>query len=122
MPTITGLNPASATPGGSAFTLTVNGTGFVYGAVVRWKGANRTTYVSSTQLTAAITSRTLPAGTASVTVFNPAPGGGASNAVSFLVGAPKRVYLPLAVKNYLPSPAAPVLNPIATRTAMGPTR
>ena len=32
--------------------------------------------------------------------------------MSFLVGTPKRVYLPLVVKNYVPPPAAPVLNPI----------
>ena len=90
VPTITGLNPSSATPGGPAFTLTVNGTGFINSSVVRWKGANRTTtYVSSTRLTAAITAADIAAaGTASVTVFNPAPGGGASNAVSFVVGNP----------------------------------
>ena len=39
VPTITGLNPASAISGGPAFTLTVNGTGFVNGAVVRWNGS-----------------------------------------------------------------------------------
>ena len=90
VPTITGLNPSSATPGGPAFTLTVNGTGFVNGSVVHWNGSNRTTtYVSSTQLTAAITMADIAtAGTANVTVFNPAPGGGASNAVSFAVGNP----------------------------------
>ena len=90
VPTITGLNPPSATPGGPAFTLTVNGTGFVSSSVVRWNGSNRTTtYVSSTQLTAAITAADIAtAGTASVTVFNPAPGGGTSNAVSFVVGNP----------------------------------
>ena len=61
------------------------------------------------KLTAAITAADIAtAGTASVTVFNPAPGGGASNAVSFLVGTPKKVYLPLVVKS-LP---APVLNAI----------
>ena len=110
VPTITGLNPFWATPGGPAFTLTVNGTGFVNGAVVRWNGANRTTtYVSGTQLTAAVTMADIATpGTASVTVLNPAPGGGESNAMSFLVGTPKKVYLPLVVKS-LP---APVLNAI----------
>jgi serine protease len=114
VPTITGLNPFFATPGGPDFMLTVNGTGFVNGAVVRWNGSDRaTTRVSSTQLTAMISgSGIVSPGTAYVTVFNPAPGGGPSNVVSFLIGTPKRVYLPLVVKNYLPSPAAPVLNPI----------
>ena len=101
VPTITGLSPSSALPGGPAFTLTVNGTGFISSSVVRWKGANRTTtYVSGTQLTAAITAADIAAaGTASVTVINPAPGGGASNAMSFVVVSPKKkVYLPLVMK------------------------
>ena len=100
VPTITGLNPSSATPGGGGFTLTVNGTNFISSSVVRWKGADRTTtYVSSTKLTAAILASDIAAaGSASVTVFNPAPGGGLSNAVSFLVSTSKKVYLPLVVK------------------------
>jgi hypothetical protein len=110
LPTITGLDPSHATPGGGGFTLTVNGTNFISGAVVRWKGADRTTiYVNSTKLTAAILASDIAtAGSASVTVFNPAPGGGLSNAVSFLVGSLKKVYLPLVVRS-LP---APVLNAI----------
>ena len=121
VPTITGLNPFFATPGGSGFTLTVNGTGFVNGAVVQWSGSNRTTsYVSSTRLTAQITVDNIAApGSASVTVINPPPGGGTSNTVSFLVGTPKRVYLPLVVKNSLPPPAAPVLNGIANTDGDG---
>ena len=55
-PTISSLSPASATAGGPAFTLTVNGSNFVSGSVVQWNGSNRTTtFVSATQLTAAIT-------------------------------------------------------------------
>jgi subtilisin family serine protease len=114
VPTITGLNPFFATSGGPDFMLTVNGTGFVNGAVVRWNSSDRaTTRDSSTRLTAIISGSDIASpGTASVTVFNPAPGGGPSNAVSFLVGTPKKVHLPLAAKNYLPPPAAPVLNAI----------
>ena len=44
-PTLTGLNPSSATAGGPAFSLTVNGTGFVTSSVVRWKGVDRPTHV-----------------------------------------------------------------------------
>ena len=114
VPTITGLNPSSATPGGPGFTLTVNGTGFIASSVVRWKGVDRpTTYVNSTQLTADIAAADIAAaGTASVTVFNPTPGGGTSNAASFFVGSLKKVYLPLVLRNYPPVPAAPVLNAI----------
>jgi hypothetical protein len=71
------LAPASAAPGGAAFTLTVNGSGFVSGATVNWNGSARTTtVVSSSQLTAAITAADIAsAGTATITVTNPAPGG-----------------------------------------------
>jgi hypothetical protein len=86
-PTTVSLSPAAATAGGSGFTLTVTGTNFVGGSVVRWNGANRpTTYVSATQLTAAIPAADVAtAGTAQVTVFNPAPGGGTSNAQAFAI-------------------------------------
>jgi hypothetical protein len=105
VPTITGLNPSSATLGGGGFTLTVNGTNFISSSVVRWKGADRTTtYANSTKLTAAVLASDIAAvGSASVTVFNPAPGGGTSNAVSFSISTSVKTYLPLVVKNYPPS-------------------
>ena len=54
-PSITGLSPSSATAGGSAFALTVDGGAFVDGAQVRWNGAIlSTTYVSPTRLTAQV--------------------------------------------------------------------
>lgn len=83
IPTIGGISPASATAGGSAFTLTVNGTGFVNGSIVRFNNIDRaTTFVSSTQLTIQITTSDIAAaGTANISVFTPAPGGGASSAV-----------------------------------------
>jgi len=86
-PTISSLSPASATAGGAAFNLTVNGTGFFTGSVVRWNGADRpTAYSSATQLIAPISAGDIMAGgTAQVTVFNPAPGGGTSNAFNFPV-------------------------------------
>jgi hypothetical protein len=86
-PVTTGLSPASTLAGGPDFTLTVNGSGFVNGAVVRLNGADRpTTFVSTVQVTAAIPAADIAApGTASITVFNPAPGGGASNAQALTV-------------------------------------
>lgn len=88
-PTTTGLSPTSATQGENGLTLTVSGTNFVNGAVVRWAGADRaTTFVSSTILEAAISTADLStSGTRSITVFNPAPGGGTSNAQTFTVNA-----------------------------------
>lgn len=81
------LVPASTAPAGAAFTLTVNGTGFASSAVVNWNGSPRTTtFISSTQVTAAILATDIAtASTASVTVTNPAPGGGTSEAVMFQV-------------------------------------
>jgi hypothetical protein len=79
------LFPSQKTPGSAAFTLTVNGTGFVSGATVNWNGNARiTTFVSSSQVTATINAADVTtAGTALVTVSNPAPGGGSSNPVFF---------------------------------------
>ena len=79
------LVPSSVAPGGSAFTLTVNGTGFVSGASVHFNGtALTTTFVSGSQLTASVPAASVAsAGTASITVANPSPGGGLSNVAYF---------------------------------------
>jgi subtilase family serine protease len=94
-PVITSVSPATVAVGSPAFTLTVTGTSFVNNAVVRWNGANRTTtFVNSTTLTAAIPATDLvAAGTAAVTVANPAPVAAPSNAVNvtITVGAPDLV-------------------------------
>ena len=105
------LVPDAVAPGGPAFTLTVNGTGFVSSSVVNWSGSARTTtFFSGSRLTAAITAADIAtAGTASVTVVNPTPGGGASN-VTFLsitnpttsvttslASSPSTGYFPLSV-------------------------
>lgn len=87
MPVISSLNPSSATTGGAAFSLTVNGSNFVGTSQIQWNGNNRTTsFISSTQLTAQIAAADIAsAGTLPVTVVNPSPGGGASTAVSFTI-------------------------------------
>ncbi|MGA2606727.1 MAG: choice-of-anchor D domain-containing protein [Terriglobia bacterium] len=90
VPAITSLSPSSTSAGSTAFTLTVNGSNFVSSSVVRWNGSDRTTtFVSATQLHAAIpASDIVTGGTAQITVFNPSPGGGASNALSFAIAVP----------------------------------
>jgi hypothetical protein len=90
VPTITALSPTSATAGGAAFTLTVNGTNFNASSVVNFNGAAKTTtFVSATQITAAITAADIAvAGTLAVTVTNPTPGGGTSAATNFIVNNP----------------------------------
>jgi hypothetical protein len=58
------LVPASAVPGISGLTLTVNGTGFVSGAQVEWNGAAlATTFMSSSQVTATVPSSDLATAT-----------------------------------------------------------
>jgi len=84
------LVPMNAAPGGSDFTLTVNGAGFVSSSVVNWNGTALTTvFVSSSQLTATVPASNIAAtGTASITVSSPAPGGGRSNVEFFQVSSP----------------------------------
>lgn len=88
-PTISGLSPGAVAAGSAAFTLTVNGNGFVPGAVVNWNGSARTTaFVNSGQLTAQITAADVAnVGSAQITVVNPAPGGGTSNTLSFTISS-----------------------------------
>ncbi|MET4076454.1 IPT/TIG domain-containing protein [Hymenobacter sp. UYCo722] len=90
MPAITSLAPNTAVAGSAAFTLTVNGTGFVSGSVVNFNGAAlATTYGSATQLTAPVpASAVATAGAYNVTVTSPAPGGGTSAAATFTVTTP----------------------------------
>lgn len=84
------LVPDSAAPGGSDFTLTVNGTGFVSASVVQWNGSGlATTFVSASQLTAIVPAADVAApSTASVWVTNPSPGGGVSNVVTLSIRTP----------------------------------
>jgi hypothetical protein len=71
VPAISSISPSSATAGGAAFTLTVNGSGFVTGSVVNWNGSARaTTFASSTMVTAISAADIAAAGTVSVTVVN----------------------------------------------------
>ncbi len=76
--------------------LKVTGLGFVSQSVVDWNStALATAYVSSTELTATIPPRDFATtGSFSVTVVNPAPGGGTSNAETFQVLAtPTNVFV-----------------------------
>lgn len=87
---ISGLAPASAETGGDAFTLTVDGAGFVNGAVVRWNNFTRpTTFVSPTQLKASITRADIGAsGSFEITVANPGSTGDTSNIRVLTVAPP----------------------------------
>jgi hypothetical protein len=87
VPAVTRLSPEAMLQGSAGFQLSVVGSNFVPGAKVRWNGEERgTSFESSTMLTAVIpASDVAAAGEASVTVWNPAPGGGQSNEATFRV-------------------------------------
>jgi hypothetical protein len=105
-PLIASLSPATASPNGAAFTLTVNGSNFVSGnannpslpstppfsgSVVAWNGSPRTTaFVSSTQLTAQIAAADIVGASCNgVSVFTYTGGGNEifSPAVSFIASS-----------------------------------
>ena len=72
---VTPLVPNTATAGSAAFTLTVNGSGFVSQSVVYWNStAHTTTFVTSSQITAAISAADV-ANAGAVPVFVKNPGG-----------------------------------------------
>jgi hypothetical protein len=87
VPALTSISPSSVTAGGAAFTLTVNGSNFVSASSVQWNGSNlATTYMNAAKLTATVPASDIAsAGSAQITVFNPAPAGGTSNALSLLI-------------------------------------
>jgi trimeric autotransporter adhesin len=84
------LIPTFALVGGPAFTLTVNGSGFVQGSTVIWQTTPLvTTFVNATQLTAAVPAKLINlegAGVATITVAT--PGTLPSNPASFLINLP----------------------------------
>ncbi|MGH9938792.1 MAG: beta strand repeat-containing protein, partial [Blastocatellia bacterium] len=91
-PVINFLSPSSVVAGGPAFQLSVFGTNFAPGSVVRWNGQDRTTnLILVTGLVAQIPASDIAnVGSAQVTVFSPAPGGGLSNAVTFNINQAAR--------------------------------
>ncbi|MGA8940177.1 MAG: IPT/TIG domain-containing protein, partial [Acidobacteriaceae bacterium] len=87
VPSISSISPNLVQAGSAAVTLTVTGTGFNANSTVNLGGAAlATTYVSSTQLTAAVTATAIANyGWAPVTVSNPTPGGGVSSVVPLTI-------------------------------------
>jgi hypothetical protein len=89
LPGTMSLSPASIIVGGSTFALTVNGTGFVPGSVVEWKGTPlTTTFVNATKLTAVIPAADIVSGTDLITVHSVTPGGGTSGSLTFTINNP----------------------------------
>jgi len=87
MPSVGSLSPASVPSGGSDLEVAVLGSGFVASSVAEWNGIPlATAYVNGSRLMVLIpAARMVSAATPSITVTNPAPGGGTSAGVTFTV-------------------------------------
>jgi hypothetical protein len=110
VPVLTSMSPAFASEGGTAFTLTITGSGFTSGSTVYWgTTALSTQYGSATQLTAQVqTSEIATPGITAVTIETPAPGGGTSNTLQYEVDS--------ATSG---STTPPVFNPLTATVAPG---
>jgi hypothetical protein len=86
VPSLSSLSPAAADAGSPSFVLSVDGGGFVAGAVVSLNGTDLpTTFVSASRVTASVpASKVAFAGSASVTVTNP---DGRSTSRVFMIAA-----------------------------------
>ena len=75
------------TAGVSGFTLTVTGTNFLSLSTIEWNGSQiPTEYISSSQLQAQVTASDVAmAGSVSITVLTPSPGGGTSTSLPFAI-------------------------------------
>jgi len=89
VPTISTVDPESAPATGESLTVDITGTGFVPGSVVLWNGAPQpTSYVGVSHLSAVVPGdEFVSAVDATITVENPAPGGGRSSSVAFSIAA-----------------------------------
>jgi hypothetical protein len=87
LPTISSMSPAVQTAGNGAFTLTVNGSGFISGSTIYWGASALTTqFAGASKLTASVPASDIASsGTYPITVQNPSPGGGTSNDLQFEV-------------------------------------
>ena len=97
VPVLSSISPTSLIAGGNGFTLTATGTSFVQGAQVRRNGyALATTFVSATEVQAAVPAGDTLDGTAKITIWNPGPGGGTSAAQTLTIDNPVPVAMSLS--------------------------
>jgi hypothetical protein len=90
IPSIEWLLPGGVDAGDPGLSVAIHGANFASGASVLWNGQTRpATLISSNELWVDVTAEELLIpGPVVVSVSNPAPGGGASNSVTFEVAAP----------------------------------
>lgn len=112
VPAVTSIAPTSmevGSPGVPDVLLTVTGTGFTPRSLIRF-GAHleSATYVSPTTVTMEISRHLFTGANAAVpvTVYNPAPGGGESNAVNFAITDPPPPAVPPVLTSIDPDHAA----------------
>ncbi len=89
-PVLTAVVPTTLLAGSASATLTVTGTGFVPTSRVHWNGTLRpTTVTSATTLSATLDAVDMAAaGSGTVTVVTPSPGGGSSTGLAVVVNNP----------------------------------
>ena len=110
-PSITTITPNATTVPGADTPITVSGSGFLSGvSVVRVGGSPLATTYSGGALGATLPASALAAAaTLSITVTNPAPGGGTSNVAYFTASDPVPVLTAVAPASiYALSPATPI--------------
>jgi hypothetical protein len=96
-PVLISLSPSGVIAGGSSFTLTATGSGFLSSSVLQWNGTPlSTTYVSANSLQTTIPASDLLEGSISITVSNPTPGGGVSKAQTLTIYTPVPVVMSLS--------------------------
>ena len=122
VPVITALTPAAVAAGGPAFALEIHGVGFNSQSVVHWNGTVRiVSIVSPTKLTVLILAGDVAtAGTATVSVVNPGPGGGSATAALTVGTLPTGTPTETATPTLTPAPTetqTPTGTPTGTPTA-----
>jgi hypothetical protein len=103
LPSLTSISPTAVTGGGPDFRLTLSGSNFFGSPVVRWNGVDMAMSGTAgyTEMWAEVpTSQLATGGEIQITVYNPPPGGGTSNAL----------VLPVSTFNLSPSPGSATVN------------
>ena len=99
-PVLTSLSPNAKPAGEPSFTLTVNGTNFLNGAIVMWNGTPlATTFVSGSQLQAQVPANLIAIGQlAGISVHNPAPDNQDSDSLPFVVPPIGQLFVPVIMR------------------------
>jgi len=111
---LTGISPTSTTSGSAGFTLTLNGVGFTAGSTVSFNGAAiPTTFVSATQLTAAVPTSAIASPAVAVVTVS-----GSTSMLNFSIEGPRPTLSGVTVSGGVNSTTVKA-GTAATLTAMG---